>query len=109
LTEVPGAEVTRAIAGRLDDKVPYVTSSAAKALAKRKDKAAVDALIKRLGELEKSKDVAWLDIRQALTAITGEDFQTTTEWEGFWLAKKESFDPEKDRGKKDAVTTDVRD
>src|SRR5207302_918353 len=48
LAATPGPEVTKALSSRLDDKVPYVTSAAAKALGKRKDKASVDALIKRL-------------------------------------------------------------
>jgi Mg-chelatase subunit ChlD len=109
LSGVQGAEVTRAIAARLDDKVPYVVSAAAKALGKRRDKEGVDPLIKKLAELEKNKDVTWIDVRQALTAITGFDFQSAKEWDGYWIGKKDTFDPEKDRGDKQDVTTDVRD
>jgi hypothetical protein len=109
LAAVPGPEATKALAGRLEDKIPYVVSSAAKALGKRKDAAAVDALVKRLAELEKAKDVTWIDVRQALTDITGYDYQSAKEWEGFWASKRDSFDPAKDRGDKKDVTTDVRD
>lgn len=109
LALTPGPEVTKALASRLEDKIPYVVSSAAKALAKRKDVAAVDALIKRLSELEKSKDVTWIDVRQALLAITGYDYQSAKEWEGYWAAKRESFDPAKDRGDKKEITTELRD
>ncbi|GIW72491.1 MAG: hypothetical protein KatS3mg102_2033 [Planctomycetota bacterium] len=50
-----GEEVTRAIAARLDDKVPYVISAAAKALGKRRDPKGVEPLIAKLRELEKNK------------------------------------------------------
>ncbi|HVY60999.1 MAG TPA: hypothetical protein VHF22_05065, partial [Planctomycetota bacterium] len=98
LSAVEGAEVTRALAGRLKDPVAYVVSAAARALGKRKDKGGVDALVHALGELEKKKDATWLDVRAALTAICGYDFETASEWSAFWASKKDSFDPEKDRG-----------
>jgi hypothetical protein len=108
LATVSGDDVAKAIASRLKDSVPYVISSAAKALGKRKDKAGVDPLIKALADLEKKKDVAWIDVKAALTAICGFDFDTASEWEAFWASKKETFDPAKDRGEKTTSSTEVR-
>jgi hypothetical protein len=109
LAIAPWKEATPALCARLHDKVPYVISAAAKALGKRNDKQAVPFLIERLSDLEKNKDVAWIDVRQALTAITGHDYETAKEWQGYWAAKGATFDPEKDRGEKQEATTELRD
>lgn len=89
--------------------MPYVVSAAAKALGRRGDKAAVDPLIRALAALEKKKDVTWLDVRAALTAICGFDYETAKEWEGFWLARRDTFDPARDRGERTESETTVRD
>ncbi len=102
------SDATAALAARLKDDVAYVVSAAAKALGRRKDRAAMDPLIRALADLDKKRDVAWLDIRGALTAITGYDFETPSERDAFWASKRDSFDPEKDRGQKAAPTTEAR-
>ncbi len=111
LGKVPGDEATKAIASRLDKKenVPYVVSAAAKSLGKRRDKAGMEPLMDALERFEKSKDVVWIDVKQALTDITGQDFATAQEWRDYWVAVKDTFDPEKDRGEKDTSGTQVRD
>ncbi len=113
LSKVEGDGATKAIVGRLQkDKVGYVISAAAKSLGKRRDKAsaqiAMPALIEKLAELEKSKDVTWIDVKQALTDITGEDFATSSEWRDFWKARGGDFDPAADRGSKEESSTVVR-
>jgi len=108
MSSVKGDNVTQAIVKALDDKVPYVTSAAAKSLGKRRDKGAVAALIKKLGVLEKSKDVVWVDVKQALTDITGQDLADAKEWDDFWKVRGEGFDVEKDRGDKNDSTTTLR-
>lgn len=108
LVKQPGEKVTEAIAGRLDDKVPYVISAAAKALGKRRDPKAVPALIDALARLEKNKDVTWIDVKQALTDITGEDFVDAAAWRDYWKAVGATFDPNKDRGDKENASTVVR-
>ena len=35
-------------------------------------------------QLEKNKDVVWVDVKQALTDITGEDFADAKEWNSWW-------------------------
>lgn len=109
LSTVEGAAVTTAIAERLKDNTAYVISAAAKALAVRRDKAGVVALIDALKDLEKKKDVPWLDVRQALTAICGYDFESHKEWTAFWAAEGEKFDPAKSRGNTSETTTEIRD
>ncbi|MHC4829847.1 MAG: VWA domain-containing protein [Planctomycetota bacterium] len=104
-----GEEITVAMADKLDDKVPYVISAAAKALGKRKDPKAVAQLIDALEELEKNKDVPWIDTKQALTDITGEDYADSQAWRDYWQVVGDTFDPNKDRGEKDTSTTVVRD
>lgn len=101
--------ITEAIAKRLNDNVPYVVSAAAKALGKRRDKAGVRPLIEKLKDLERQKDVTWIDVRQALTAICGEDFESAADWSHFWDVKEKDFDPERDRGEKSEASTTVRD
>jgi hypothetical protein len=103
-----GEKVTMAIAERLEDKVPYVVSAAAKALGKRKDPAGVDPLIDVLEDLEKNKDVTWIDVKQALTDITGQDFPDSSQWRDYWKAVGATFDPNTDRGDKEESTTVVR-
>jgi hypothetical protein len=105
---VKGDGVTAAIATGLQDKVPYVISAAAKSLGKRKDKDGVGPLIARLKELEKHKDIVWVDVKQALTDITGQDLADAKEWESFWATRGGSFDVEKDRGDKNESTTVIR-
>lgn len=108
LAPVKADGVTPAIVKTLDDNVPYVISAAAKALGKRKDKAAVPGIIERLKKLEKNKDVVWVDVKQSLTDITGYDFADAKEWEDFWKVRGEAFNPETDRGDKNESSTVVR-
>jgi hypothetical protein len=104
-----GEAITQAMCEHLDHKVPYVISAAAKALGKRKDPAAMPALIEALEKLEKSKDVPWIDTKQALTDITGQDFADAQSWADYWKVTGPDFDPTKDRGDKTTSTTVVRD
>lgn len=98
-----GEAITKAMAEQLDDRVPYVISAAAKALGKRKDPAAIPYLIDALRELEENKDVPWIDTKQALTDITGEDLADAVQWADWWKANPD-FDPSKDRGDKTEAT-----
>lgn len=102
-----GDAVTEAMTSRLDDRVPYVISAAAKALGKRRDPGAMPALIDALEKLEKNKDVPWIDTKQALTDITGEDFADALAWRDFWKVAGPGFDPA-NRGEKTTSTTKVR-
>jgi hypothetical protein len=108
LSSVKADGVTAAIVKALDDKVPYVTSAAAKSLGRRRDKDAVPGLIARLRELEKNRDVVWVDVKQALTDITGQDLGAAKEWDEYWKQAGAAFDPEKDRGDKKEATTQLR-
>lgn len=108
LAEVKTGEgVTAAMVKALDDQVPYVISQAAKALGRRKDKDAIAGLITKLAKLEKSKDVVWVDVKQGLTDITGEDFADAKEWLSWWDGVKATWDPAK-RGSKDESSTTLR-
>ncbi len=108
LTTIQADGVTAALVKTLDDKIPYVISAAAKSLGKRKDIQAVPGIIARLRQLEKSKDVVWVDVKQSLTDITGHDFADAKEWDDFWKVRGATFNPETDRGDKNESSTVVR-
>ncbi|RME03371.1 MAG: VWA domain-containing protein [Planctomycetota bacterium] len=83
-------------------RVP-VLRTAIKAAAKRKSKKAIPALIQLLKKYEKKQGVVWLDTRQALTSITGEDFEKAIMWEKWWKMNESRFDPN-DVGEKKTAT-----
>ncbi len=48
----------------------------------------VGALIDALGRLEKSKGLAWVDARKALTKLTSADYATAREWRDYWVVRE---------------------
>jgi hypothetical protein len=81
----------------LKDRKQEVVREAVLALKAKDDYKAVDALIELLGRIEKKKGLLWVDVRKALTALTGADYKTAREWEGYWTIRKDELkaDPER--------------
>ncbi len=104
LADVPGDATTDAIANAVaEDKVAYVITAAAKALAKRGDaQRSVEGLIAALEKTDGNRDVAWKAVREALTELTGYDFETPSDWKNFWEPRKAEW-TEESRGDKSEV------
>ncbi len=96
LAVAPWKDATAALCKRLGDRVLYVVSAAAKALAHRKDPAAVPSLIERLADLEKAKDVAWIDVRQAHIIAFSDQIKA-------WRPSRQGLQPATSGNKADAI------
>lgn len=91
LGDLTGNEVRDALISLLDDRQPEVVREAVKALSKLKDIEAVDKLIDTLERTEKEKGLVWVEIRKALTSLTGYDYDTAVKWREFWRVRKEEL------------------
>ena len=81
------------ILASLENKLLRIRLTGLRAAGRRKLKGAVDPLI-ALGDAQtKERDLLGLEGRRALLEITGQDFETGTDWKKWWGAERESFDP----------------
>lgn len=85
----------KAITDTLKDKVVQVRSAAIQAIADRKDKRGIPVLIDFLEESQKARDRDYLDAREALIRLTGNDFEAIEDWRNFWEANQKTLDPKK--------------
>ncbi|MBN1419074.1 MAG: VWA domain-containing protein [Planctomycetes bacterium] len=85
----------KAMVDTLKDKVVHVRSAAIQAIADRKDKRGIPILIDFLEEAQKARDRDWLDAREALIRLTGNDFEVIEDWRNFWEANQKTLDPKK--------------
>jgi hypothetical protein len=51
----------------------------------------IEALIEALGKIEKSKGLTWVDVRRALTSLTGADYENALKWGEYWRCRKEEL------------------
>jgi hypothetical protein len=51
----------------------------------------MEALIDVLAKLERSKGLAWVDVRRALTSLTGADKESALKWSEYWRCRKEEL------------------
>lgn len=98
----------KALVDALDDKYQPVVRTVIKAIARRKVKDAIEPLIKLIRKNERNQDVLWLDARQGLTSITGEDFLKAELWEKWWSINKSTFDPHAKKGDKKTATVEKK-
>jgi len=91
LGNLKGEKVLETLIELLKDRQPEVVREAIIALKKQGDIKAVDALIDVLGKLEKGKGLVWVEVRKALTSLTGADYPTAEEWRQYWLVRKEEL------------------
>ncbi|HIN80344.1 MAG TPA: VWA domain-containing protein [Planctomycetes bacterium] len=82
------------LASFLVDKSPFVQGAAVESLQKTMSAEAIDPLIDLLKKLvKKRKDVLYHQVRDALWALTGRDFDLIEDWEQWWEPRKGTFDP----------------
>ncbi len=75
----------------LKDRKQEVVREAVLALKAKGDYKVVDALIELLHRIEKEKGLLWVEVRKALTSLTGVDYKTAKEWEGYWTIRKDEL------------------
>ncbi|MBN1419480.1 MAG: hypothetical protein JXP34_11930, partial [Planctomycetes bacterium] len=84
------------IAAALADKNAFVQRLAVEAARTRRLAATVPPLVDLLEALSgKTKDVLYYDVRDALTGITGQDFDAIEDWRNWWAVNGKGFDPKK--------------
>jgi hypothetical protein len=86
-----GDDVFQTLLDCLKDKNDNVIREAVAALKSKGDDRAVDPLIELLGRIEEGKGLIWVDVRTALTALTGYDYDSAEKWEEFWRVRKEEL------------------
>ena len=101
-----------ALLTNLFDPDDSVALTAVEALAKKDSFAIVDHLIEALSRQEKKgrKDhLLAYEIRRCLLKITGEDFQSATDWTNFWGPRKNNYKKPDPSEKKKGLTSVRRD
>jgi hypothetical protein len=73
---------------------PEVHLEAVHALKAKGKKEAMDALIDLLDRVEGEKGTLWVEIRKALTALTGDDYANASDWRAYWAKRKEELKSE---------------
>ncbi len=74
-----------------NEKKMEVTREAVRSLVQIGGYESVDALIDLLEKLAKAKGLPWVDVRKALTTLTGADFGTADKWREYWRVRKEEL------------------
>ncbi len=74
-----------------NEKQPEVIREAVKWLVSIGGIDSVDSLVEVLAKLEKEKGLAWVDVRRALTALTGADHNSAQKWAEYWRCRKEEL------------------
>jgi hypothetical protein len=91
LREKEGEGVVGALIRALKDKQPEVLREAVLSLVKHGKTESVDALIELLDRLEGEKGLVWVEVRKALTSLTGADYETAAKWREYWRLHKEQL------------------
>ena len=91
LREKEGEGVVGALIRALKDKQPEVLREAVLSLVKHGKTESVDALIELLDRLESEKGRVWVEVRKALTSLTGADYETAVKWREYWRLRKEQL------------------
>jgi hypothetical protein len=89
LREKEGEGVVGALIRALKDKQAEVLREAVLSLVKHGKTESVDALIELLDRLEGEKGLVWVEVRKALTSLTGADKETAAKWRDWWRLHKE--------------------
>ncbi len=75
-------------------KIVHVRLMAIRSALVRPTKEMVPALIDAVNSHEKSRDLTWLEARESLLSITGQDLDSSVDWRKWWEGNREGFDPE---------------
>ena len=97
-------ETLEAIVEQLESKLDRLRIAAIQAGAARRDREVIPVLIRALADTWKARDRVWLEIRQALVKLTGQDFDAIEDWKKFWESSRATFDPKK-VGKEEGPTS----
>lgn len=89
LRDKEGENVVPALIRALKDKQLEVLREVIISLSKKGKTECVDALIELLERLESEKGLVWVEVRKALTSLTGGDCETATKWKDWWRLHKE--------------------
>lgn len=84
-----------AIIEQFSAKIPLVQVAAIRAARERKAREVIAPLGKVLDANWKSRDRAFLEARDALAALTGQDFDVPEDWKKYLATLPENFDPKK--------------
>jgi hypothetical protein len=88
-----GEENRRALCELLEkEKASEVIRKAIEGIVRIGGTDSVDTLIEVLEKLEGAQGLPWIEVRTALTALTGYDYGTAAKWKEFWKARKEELE-----------------
>jgi hypothetical protein len=83
----------QSIVDNIDNSIVHVRVAAIRAAAARRAKEPVAPLLDVLKKYESQRDITWLEARESLLAITGQDFDDVGDWIKWWEGTKDGFDP----------------
>jgi hypothetical protein len=98
-------------AALLRARSPHVLRAAVAALGRLRRKECVEPLLAFLAKLEKIRErgLLYQETRDALFAITRQDFDSIDDWGKWWKTVKDTFDPDKEDQGRTAVVRPRRD
>jgi hypothetical protein len=92
LGESGGEDNRKALCEMLEkERQPEVIREAIQWIVKIGGTDSVDSLIELLAKLEKERGLAWVDVRRALTSLTGADHNSAQKWAEYWKCRKEEL------------------
>ncbi len=92
LGEKGGEETRKALCDLIQkDRQTEVLREAIKWITRIGGNDSVDALISLLEKIEGAKGLLWVDVRTALTSLTGYDYANAKKWREFWAVRKEEL------------------
>lgn len=89
------AGTRKAIHDATGDKLVQVQVAGIRSCVARKEKEGIPVLIDLVGKNARNRDRVWIEARQALLDLTGQDYELIDDWKKFWDSNKNSFDPKK--------------
>jgi len=84
-----------AIVEAIEHKIVHVRLAAIRATMARRAKETIEPLIATIKKHEKLRGLTWLEAREALLALTDQDFPTHKDWGKWWKGNGGNFDPKK--------------
>ena len=84
-----------------NDRVVHVRVAAIHACIERREKEAIPVLFEHAEKYRRSRNRDWIEARQALYDLTGQNFEAVEDWRNFWAAHKDRLDPRKVRQQDD--------
>ncbi len=97
-----------AIVERIDKTVSHIKVSAIRAARTRKFKNAIPALIKTVEKHWGARDREFFEAQMALIDMTGLNFESIDDWNKWWEASKDSFDPTKVKKKGSGTSIEIK-